>query len=238
MTQLESVEGIVNLVKHHYYAGPDDVRQALTIEAKLLALVAAEDPRIAGIAADLRQQLRNLRDALYARELGENQAYEGVPLRFLTRAVDLAAQSSDEDPRPHPKVGAVVLKNGSLVAEAFRNQDQQGGHAEQIALESLPAADIRGATVITTLEPCVRRGSKVNRPCAEILIRYKVARVMIGLLDPDPTIRGKADGMLRTNGIEVAGFPAGLSAKIWSLNQSFVQAHTKDDFQTVYLYHV
>lgn len=161
---------------------------------------------------------------------------EGISLRHLERAVKLAEKCIPEDDRTHPKVGAVVVKDGKIVSDAYRNEDGMGGHAEQIAIEKCKKEDLKGATVITTLEPCTTRGHASNRPCAEMLLHYGIKKVLIGVLDPNLKIRGDSEILLRQNNIIVGYFPSFLSLKIWELNKSFIKEHTKDEFRTVYVY--
>jgi pyrimidine deaminase RibD-like protein len=92
--------------------------------------------------------------------------------RFALMAIEEARKSVPEDGRVHPKVGAVVVKNGVVLSKAHRGEKLKC-HAEYIALENkLPDDLIAGATVYTTLEPCTtRKHPKV--PCAQRLIESK-----------------------------------------------------------------
>lgn len=85
--------------------------------------------------------------------------------RFALLAIEEARNSIAEDERPHPKVGAVVVKNGKILSRAYRGENLKS-HAEYIALEEkLPRDVVAGATVYTTLEPCTtRKHPKI--PCA------------------------------------------------------------------------
>ena len=96
-------------------------------------------------------------------------------------AVYEARQDIAEDSRAHPKVGAIVVKDGKIVSKAHRGEDPKC-HAEFIALEGKLADDlVAGSTVYTTLEPCTTRNHP-KIPCAERLIERRVARVFIGIL--------------------------------------------------------
>ena len=141
---------------------------------------------------------------------------------FTLLAIEEAKKSVAEDDRPHPKVGAVVVKDGRVLAKAHRGENPKS-HAEYVALEEkLSNETLAGATVYTTLEPCIKR----NPPkicCAQRLIDRKVARVFVGMLDPNPDIRGLGDQLLNEAGIEVQLFPRDLRAQVEELNRDFIR---------------
>jgi pyrimidine deaminase RibD-like protein len=141
---------------------------------------------------------------------------------FALLAIEEAKKSVAEDDRPHPKVGAVVVKDGKVLAKAHRGENPKS-HAEYVALEEkLPSETLAGATVYTTLEPCVKR----NAPkicCAQRLVDRKVARVFIGMLDPNPDIRGLGDQLLGEASIEVQLFPLDLRAQVEEMNREFIR---------------
>jgi pyrimidine deaminase RibD-like protein len=145
---------------------------------------------------------------------------------FMELAINEARKSVGEDGRAHPKVGAVVVKGGIVLASAHRGELGKGDHAEYTALERKLADDsVAGATVYTTLEPCTTR--KLPKiPCAERLIKRKVKRVVIGMLDPNPAIRGNGVLLLREHNIEVALFQPDLMAVLEELNRDFSSAHS------------
>lgn len=142
---------------------------------------------------------------------------------FALLAIEEARKSVPEDERPHPKVGAVVVKDGSILSKAHRGEMPKS-HAEYVALEDkLPDFLAAGATVYTTLEPCTsRKHPKI--PCAQRLIDRRVRRVVIGMLDPNPDIRGRGDQLLSDAGIEVQLFPRDLRAQVEEMNRDFIRA--------------
>jgi pyrimidine deaminase RibD-like protein len=153
--------------------------------------------------------------------------------KFAQLAIDVARKSiSESDGRPHPNVGAVVVKNGQLLSTAYRGEAAKN-HAEFIALEKkLPDSAVAGATIYTTLEPCTTRNHP-KIPCAERLIERKVARVVIGMLDPDPRITGRGQRRLRSANIITDFFPHDLMTEVEELNREFTrfveQNHPKSD---------
>src|SRR4051794_23791850 len=76
-----------------------------------------------------------------------------IPLMLMRRAIDEARSSTPEDGQVHPKVGAVVVRDGAVLAAAHRGELGAGDHAEYTALErKLGDVSIAGSTVYTTLE--------------------------------------------------------------------------------------
>jgi pyrimidine deaminase RibD-like protein len=146
---------------------------------------------------------------------------DDVDRKFARMAIDEARKSVPEnDSKPHPLVGAVVVKDGKFLSAAHRGE-VPGNHAEFIALDKkLSDETVANATVYTTLEPCTTRNPP-KIPCAERIIDRKVARVVIGMLDPDTRIRGLGIQRLRDANISVALFPDDLMSEVEDLNREF-----------------
>jgi pyrimidine deaminase RibD-like protein len=138
-------------------------------------------------------------------------------------AIEEAKRSRSEDPRAHPKVGAIVVKEGVVLGRAHRGELGDGDHAEYTLLEKkLKDASLVDATVYVTLEPCTAR----NHPkvcCASRLLERKVARVVYGMIDPNPVIRGEGIRRLRAGRVEIATFPEDLAAQVEELNREFIR---------------
>jgi diaminohydroxyphosphoribosylaminopyrimidine deaminase/5-amino-6-(5-phosphoribosylamino)uracil reductase len=99
---------------------------------------------------------------------------------------------------PNPLVGAVVLREGRVTGEGW-HAEYGGAHAEPTALAA--AGDTaRGATLVTTLEPCVHHGK--TSPCVDAIVAAGIRRVVVAMHDPNPVAAGGAE-RLRTAGIDV-----------------------------------
>lgn len=116
----------------------------------------------------------------------------------LSHARELAARARGRV-SPNPLVGAVLLRDGRLIAEGWHEGPGQA-HAEVMALRAAQDA-ARGATLVCTLEPCSHFGR--TPPCAAAVIAAGVARVVIGCLDPLERERGRGAQRLRDAGIAV-----------------------------------
>lgn len=126
--------------------------------------------------------------------------------RWLAATAALAERARPLS-RPNPAVAAIVAKDGVVVG---RGWTQPGGrpHAEALALAQ--AGDrARGATVYVTLEPCAHRSER-GPACADLLAEAGLARVVVGVGDPDPRTAGAGIERLRDTGIavELADDPA------------------------------
>ena len=117
----------------------------------------------------------------------------------MAAALALAARGRGQTV-PNPNVGCVLVKQDRVIG---RGWTQKGGrpHAEAMALEEAGEA-ARGATAYVTLEPCAHQ-SKRGPACADSLIAAGVARVCIGLTDPDPRTNGQGCARLSAVGIDV-----------------------------------
>jgi len=142
---------------------------------------------------------------------------------FIDSAIEQARRCVPEDDRIHPKVGVVVVKDSMVVTSAHRGELTPGEHAEYTALErKLCSHSIAGATVYTTLEPCTHRNPP-KIPCADRLVERRVAKVVVGILDPNPNIRGNGFFALRKGGIAVELFPVDRMMMVEELNRDFLR---------------
>jgi diaminohydroxyphosphoribosylaminopyrimidine deaminase/5-amino-6-(5-phosphoribosylamino)uracil reductase len=119
----------------------------------------------------------------------------------MARALELGASVRALTP-PNPWVGCVlVTRDGAMFEGATERAG--GRHAEAVALDAARAAgaDVVESTVWTTLEPCAHHGR--TPPCADALVASGVARVVVGIEDPDVQVAGLGIARLREAGITV-----------------------------------
>ena len=115
---------------------------------------------------------------------------------FMARAIELAA--AVPRPSPNPRVGAVVVRDGAIVAEAA-HEGPGRPHAERAALDGI---DATGCTIYVTLEPCSHQGR--TPPCAPAVAGAGIERAVVAMEDPDERVQGRGLGMLRASGVEVS----------------------------------
>ena len=135
---------------------------------------------------------------------------------------------------PNPMVGAVLVYNGErvngltderIIGEGWHKQ-YGGPHAEVNCFASVREEDeplVKESTLFVSLEPCSHFGK--TPPCADLIIRKGVKRVVVGMLDPNPQVAGQGIARLRANGIEVVvGI---LENECRELNKRFLCLHEK-----------
>src|SRR5215207_6400195 len=113
-------------------------------------------------------------------------------ISFLRRALRLAMNGRG-DVEPNPMVGCVIVgADGHVIGEGYHAKFGSS-LAEPAALGACTEPPA-GATVYVTMEPCCHTNKKTP-PCAPRLIATKVARVVIGCLDPNPAVNGNGVAM-------------------------------------------
>ena len=139
---------------------------------------------------------------------------------MMQRCLELAQRAAGKT-SPNPIVGSVVVKDGKIIGEGFHPGVGQP-HAEVFALQNA-GEEARGATVYVNLEPCNHYGK--TPPCSEALIKARVAKVVTGMVDPDPRVAGGGIDKLRKAGIEVV---VGIEERACrQLNEAFIHRINK-----------
>jgi diaminohydroxyphosphoribosylaminopyrimidine deaminase/5-amino-6-(5-phosphoribosylamino)uracil reductase len=137
--------------------------------------------------------------------------------KYMRMALRLAAKARGRT-SPNPMVGAVVVKNGKVIARGYHHKAGEP-HAEAIALKKAGRA-ARGATLYVTLEPCSHT-DKRTPPCAPLVMQSGVKRVVIAMIDPNPRVSGGGVKALGKAGLEaVTGV---LEDEARKLNEAFIK---------------
>lgn len=138
---------------------------------------------------------------------------------YLRRALELA-EGGRGRVSPNPLVGAVLVRDDSVIGEGF-HAELGGLHAERAAIDECRArgVDPAGSTIYVTLEPCAHTGRQP--PCTEAILEAGISRVVYASEDPTDKASGRGPGMLRDGGIEVelANGPEAAAARL--VNQPF-----------------
>jgi diaminohydroxyphosphoribosylaminopyrimidine deaminase/5-amino-6-(5-phosphoribosylamino)uracil reductase len=119
---------------------------------------------------------------------------------YMERAFELARLGMT-GASPNPMVGCLIVHNDEIIGEGF-HQVAGGPHAEVNAINDVENKELlKDATVYVTLEPCSHHGK--TPPCADLLAKYQVKKVVIANVDPNPLVAGKGIDIMRKAGIEV-----------------------------------
>ncbi len=135
----------------------------------------------------------------YVRKMiSKKNTYHPVDVAFMKKAVNLARKGLGRT-SPNPMVGAVVVRKGIVVGQGF-HQKAGGPHAERIALAQA-GGKARGATLYVNLEPCNHFGR--TPPCTQAILESGIKKVVFGMTDPNPTVKGGGAAWLRSQGIDL-----------------------------------
>ena len=119
---------------------------------------------------------------------------------YMKRAFELAIQGLGAC-YPNPMVGCVIVHEDKIIGEGW-HQKAGEGHAEVNAIHQVKDKSLlREATVYVTLEPCSHYGK--TPPCADLLSKYPVKKIIVANHDPNPLVAGKGIRKLKEAGIEV-----------------------------------
>ena len=118
----------------------------------------------------------------------------------MMRCLQLAAMAEGQT-SPNPMVGAVIVHGGRIIGEGYHHRAGEP-HAEPNAIASVKDESLlKEATMYVSLEPCSHWGK--TPPCADLVVRKGLKRVVIATLDPNPKVAGRGVKILQEAGIEV-----------------------------------
>ncbi|HRP89785.1 MAG TPA: bifunctional diaminohydroxyphosphoribosylaminopyrimidine deaminase/5-amino-6-(5-phosphoribosylamino)uracil reductase RibD [Edaphocola sp.] len=143
---------------------------------------------------------------------------------FMYRALHLAKNGAGQT-APNPMVGAVLVFENRIIGEGW-HQKFGTAHAEPNCINNVKTSDrhlISQSTLYVTLEPCSHYGK--TPPCANIIIEYKISKIVIACTDPNPQVAGKGITILKEAGVEVQVGILDEEAK--ALNKRFFTFHQK-----------
>ena len=152
--------------------------------------------------------------------------------KYMRRCLQLAANGI-QGARPNPMVGAVIVATRpsaishqpSIIGEGYHVRCGQG-HAEVNAFASVRPEDeplLKDATIYVSLEPCSHYGK--TPPCADLIIKKGVRRVVVGTIDPFAEVQGRGIRKLQDAGIDVT--VGVLEKECQWLNRRFFTYHSK-----------
>ena len=120
--------------------------------------------------------------------------------KYIRRCIQLARNGLC-NAAPNPMVGAVIVHQGRIIGEGYHARCGEG-HAEVNAIRSVKDESLlKESTIYVSLEPCSHYGK--TPPCADLIIRKGIPRVVVGCTDPFPLVAGRGIRKLREAGIEV-----------------------------------
>jgi len=121
----------------------------------------------------------------------QDRKYMQAALALAEKNIGLAS--------PNPSVGCIVVRGDTIIGRGWHEYEGLD-HAEVRAIKTA-TGPTRGATVYVTLEPCSYRGR--TPPCADLLIRKGIRRVVIARVDPNPRVSGRGIEKMRSKGLRV-----------------------------------
>jgi diaminohydroxyphosphoribosylaminopyrimidine deaminase/5-amino-6-(5-phosphoribosylamino)uracil reductase len=139
---------------------------------------------------------------------------------FMHRCLDLAGKAEGYT-SPNPLVGAVIVHDGRIIGEGF-HLEAGTPHAEVHAINAVKDKSLLPhSSLYVSLEPCSHQGR--TPPCADLIIRSGIRRVVIGTGDTSLKVAGKGIERMRQAGIEVVSGVAEDECR--EINRRFFTVH-------------
>ena len=120
--------------------------------------------------------------------------------KYILRSLEIAKKGIGLC-APNPAVGAVIVYDNKIIGEGYTSPFG-GPHAEVNAINEVNDKSLlKQSTLYVTLEPCAHQGK--TPPCANLIVKNQIPRVVIGCIDPNPKVAGKGIKILEDNGCDV-----------------------------------
>ena len=120
--------------------------------------------------------------------------------KYISRCIELGKLGIGNT-YPNPSVGSCIVYNNKIIGEGYTSRPGKN-HAEINAINSVKIkSQLKESTLYVTLEPCSHHGK--TPPCTNEIIKNKIPRVVVGILDPHTKVSGKGIKQLEEAGIEV-----------------------------------
>jgi len=146
---------------------------------------------------------------------------------FMDLAIETMLDSKPENrtDKSCPLVGAVLVMANGKVEKACRGELSEGDHAEYTLLErKLGSDDLTSSVLYVTLEPCAPGARSTHKTsCAERIVNRRIAKVWVGIEDPDPLVDRRGMQYLLDHGVEVELFDRELQDSIRLANMDFIK---------------
>ena len=141
---------------------------------------------------------------------------------YMRRCLQLAANGLGLV-YPNPMVGSVIVYEGRVLGEGWHHKAGEA-HAEVNAINAVKEKELLSkATLYVNLEPCSHYGK--TPPCADLIIKNKIKKVVIGSIDSNDKVGGKGVKRLEEHGIEV--IDSIMEKECRELNRRFFTFHEK-----------
>ncbi|MEO7393486.1 MAG: bifunctional diaminohydroxyphosphoribosylaminopyrimidine deaminase/5-amino-6-(5-phosphoribosylamino)uracil reductase RibD [Chitinophagaceae bacterium] len=145
---------------------------------------------------------------------------------YMQRCYELAVKAAG-NVSPNPMVGAVLVHDNIIIGEGWHKKSGEA-HAEVNCIASVKKEDryfIEKSILYVSLEPCAHFGK--TPPCADLIIKHKIKKIVIGCLDPFTKVNGKGIEKLKAAGVEVNLTSIEMEAKGREINKRFFTYHTQ-----------
>jgi len=142
---------------------------------------------------------------------------------YIRRCIELAENALGYT-APNPLVGCVIVNSGEIIGEGY-HKEFGGNHAEVNAINSVKDKEkLKSSTLYVNLEPCSHYGK--TPPCADLIIKMGIPKVVIGNIDPFKEVAGKGIQKLKDAGVEVIS--GVLEKDCEELNKRFLTFYKKN----------